>query len=135
MVPFKYLFLAAFAVSLACLALQPLCAQRLVGQALVDSLIIELPKTKDDTAQVKLLSRLAREITPFNPSQALDYANKSMNLSKKINWTKGMGLAYMNKATIYVTTSDYMAGLENAEEAYKIFESLDLRPLMANALV
>jgi tetratricopeptide (TPR) repeat protein len=116
------------------MTLQRLYAQDVEDQALADSLINELPKTKSDTDQVKLLSNISKVLTPFNPDQALNYANKAMDLAKRANWTKGIGLAYMNKATIYVTLTDYAAGLENASKAYEIFKSLNLKPAMAGAL-
>jgi tetratricopeptide (TPR) repeat protein len=131
----KYLPLAIIGAIFYCMGLQSIYAQSLKDQALADSLISELPKTKSDTDQVKLLSKLARVLTPFNPDEALNYANKAMDLAKKANWTTGIGLAHMNKATIYVTITDYAAGLENANKAYEIFKSLNWKSAMANALV
>jgi hypothetical protein len=75
-------------------------------------LINELPKAKSDTERVKLLSNISKVLTPFSPDQALNYANKAMDLATKVNWTTGIGLAHMNKATIYVTITDYVAGLK-----------------------
>ena len=129
----KYL-LPVLAFVFNCTGVQSLYAQSLSGPALADSLINELPKTKSDTDRVTLLSYISRVLTPVNPEEALNYANKAMDLATKVNWTKGIGFAHLNKAIIYVTITDYAAALKNANKAYDIFKSLNLKPAMANAL-
>src|SRR5690349_11563345 len=126
---------AVIAIIFNCTTLQRSSAQGLQDKALADSLLNVLSTTKSDTDKATLLSKVARVLTPFDPTQALSYANQVVDISKKANWAKGIGLGYMNRATIYVTISDYVAGLQNAEEAYKIFKSLNWKPAMANALV
>ncbi len=132
---FKIFFPAFLSIIIFCLCAPALGAQSLEGQPLIDSLLQALPKIKNDSNKVKLLLRTSKAYLPIDPYAAIIYADSSMHFAQQIKWKKGIGMAYMIKATIYVTISDNVDGLENAEEAYKIFKLLNLKPAMANALV
>ncbi len=130
----KCFYLSFTALIFTCIRTQPLCAQALEGRALADSLIQELPKTKNDTDQVKLIVKAARALSQIDPAAAMHYADSGIQLSTQRKWKKGIGLAYMSKSRIYRVTSDYAAGLENAGKAYEVFDSLNWKPGMADAL-
>ena len=109
------------------------CAQSLQGQALIDSLLKELPKVKDDTSKVKTLYKLAAAFAPNDSAAALSYADKCMNISKQIKWTKGIGLAYFAFAQAYYEISDYTTSLQNGQRAYDIFRSIDHKNNMGSS--
>ncbi|MEO8712808.1 MAG: tetratricopeptide repeat protein, partial [Parafilimonas sp.] len=110
-------------------------AQDLQGKALADSLMNELPKTKEDTNQVKLIIKAAKAIISTDPAAAMKYADSAMHLSQQHQWQKGIGIAYINKARIYTAISNFTAGNENAGKAYEIFKSIQWKPAMGDALV
>jgi tetratricopeptide (TPR) repeat protein len=130
----KHALLLLTAVIYNCTGLS-IYAQNLRGQALADSLMSELPKVKSDTDHVKLLYSLARAFVSLNPDEAMRYADSTLLISQKISWTKGTGLAYINKARIYRYKSDYAAGLEFSRKSYETFNALNLKVQMADALL
>ena len=132
---FKY-FTSFFLLSLACCfsGLSHLYAQVLQGKALADSLIRELPKTKRDTDQVKLIIKVEKALLSTDPAAAMHYADSAMQLSRQYQWQKGIGMAYINKARIYNATSDFAASLENADSAYEVFKSINWKLAMGEAL-
>ncbi len=129
----KYLIRLLVVLIFTCSVLQLLQAQHLQGQALADSLITELPKTKSDTAHINVMIGIARALIETDPAVAMKYADSAMQLSQLHQWRKGIALAYMYKARIYRTTSDYIKGLENANRSYEIFDSLEWKKGIADA--
>jgi len=116
------------------IGLQSLRAQGLQGKALADSLINELPKTKSDTDQVKLIIKIGRALVSIDPPVAMHYADSAMQLSQQHAWKKGIGIAHLSKARIFSATSDYATSLENAGKAYEIFKSINWKPAMGDAM-
>ena len=56
------------------------------GQALIDSLLIELPKAKEDTNKVDILNSLGREIlNSSDKARARQYIDEAITISQKIN--------------------------------------------------
>lgn len=77
------------------------------GQQLVDSLLIELPKMKEDTLKVAILNQLSNEYVRIDTNKGLIYAQQSLTLSKKIGWEEGMAIAYNNFGQNYYIISNY----------------------------
>ena len=72
--------------------LQSLHAQGLQGRALADSLISELPKTKSDTDQVKLIIKIARALESTDPPGAMHYTDSAIrNFPNGTNGQKVLG--------------------------------------------
>ena len=113
---------------------QPVCAQQLHGQALADSLIGQLSTPKNDTEQVKLLIKLVKTFVPINPHAAMPYIDSAMMISQKSGWRKGIGISFLNKARIYIATSDFPAGLTYADSAYEIFTAIKWKAASGDAL-
>ncbi|MEP7231423.1 MAG: tetratricopeptide repeat protein [Ginsengibacter sp.] len=130
----KYFLLPLGVTIFICNGTQPLCAQSLQGKSLADSLLNELPKTKVDTDQVKLLVRVVKALATTDHPAAIKYADSAMRLAQQYHWQKGVGMAYLNKARVLRTTSDNEASLENAGKAYDIFKSIDWKAAMGEAL-
>ncbi len=131
---FKYFIAVFLAAFFTCIGICPVHAQSLQGKALADSLIKAMAKTKNDTDQVKLLVKAVKALTQTDPPAALHYADSVMQLSKKYQWKKGIGIAYINKALVYFGISDFTTSLENADTAYGIFKDINRKPGMGDAL-
>ena len=67
----------------------------------IDSLIKVLHFQKNDTLKVITLSNLCAEYVGNNPKIAKDYANQSLELSKKIDYKHGIAGAYNEFGLIY----------------------------------
>src|SRR4051812_37969760 len=65
------------------------------GQALVDSLLAEVAKTKYDTVKVWLYDDIARTYMLFDPKKKFRYKDLGLQLAEKIHWKKG--IAKLNK--------------------------------------
>jgi two-component system, NtrC family, sensor kinase len=132
---FKYFKPYFLAVLFFCLGLKSLYGQGLTGKALADSLLKLNELHKSDTDKIKLIIRASKALLPIDPTGAMNYADSAMRLSEQHKWKKGKAIAYINKARIFRSTSDFAAGLEHAAKAYEIFESLNLKADMGDVLV
>ncbi len=95
---------------------------KITGQlppALIDSLVRELSKAKEDTNKVDLLRTLANEAGYNDYNKALDYAQQGYALSEKLNYEKGMGIM----AYIMGFTFSDMGDFRSADSFLNIAES------------
>ncbi len=99
-------------------------AQELKGQALIDSLLLELPKQKEDTNKANLLNALSHEYINSNPDEGIRYSFESLTLSKKLNWKKGLAFANLGLAYNYKHKQDYAKELEHYIPALRLFEEI-----------
>ncbi len=101
-------------------------AQLKTGQARLDSLLAELPRTKPDTNRVNLLKDICIAYYGYGNSisnESISYANQALTLARQLMWKKGMAVAYKILGNIYAVKSDnppaltaYLSGLKIAEE-------------------
>jgi signal transduction histidine kinase/Tfp pilus assembly protein PilF len=107
-------------------------SQKKEGQALIDSLLVELPKMKDDTLKVNLTNELASEYQSINLEKTFIYANKSLVLANKINWKDGIANSYKNLGNYYIGKSE----LEKAVQSYNLgFKSTSNKKLQAKMVM
>ena len=104
--------------------------KKLQGKKLLDSLLVELPKAKEDTNKVNILIGginvgIYQLIYINNLKNSLKYVEDALELSKKLQWKIGIGRAYYNLGDYYLMTSDYPKSLENSFKALKIFEEIN----------
>lgn len=60
---------------------------QLQGQARIHSLLKELPKMKEDTNAVNLLSTLSWELYSTNSDKGIEFGLQGVELAKKLNLT------------------------------------------------
>ena len=116
------------------LLMQVSYAQALQGQAFADSLLKEVSVAKHDTDKIMLYHKIAKTLRRINPGSAMKYTDIYLALSQKAGWTKGTGLAYINKARISRYISDYSSAMQFAGKAYEAFKLINWKPAMADAL-
>ncbi len=103
------------------LILPILCfSQKKVGKARIDSLLVELPKMKEDSLKVNLLNNLATEYQYINPNEGLKYAKNAISISKKIQWNDGLAKSYNAIAIDYYSLFDNHNALTYSTNALKI---------------
>lgn len=90
----------------------------------VDSLVVELPKAKEDTNKVNMLLDISFDIFAVNPDDAISYAAQGIELSEKLNFKKGIASGYRYMGMGYMTKSMFPKALDCYLKALKIFEGL-----------
>jgi signal transduction histidine kinase len=106
-------------------------AQKKEGQARIDSLLVELPKMKEDTLKVNLLNILSTESIMIDAPNSLKYVNQSLELSKKINWKKGIAVCYKNLAKNFYQKKEVPKAFQYQFNALKIFEEINFKKEIA----
>ncbi|SDG47728.1 tetratricopeptide repeat protein [Psychroflexus sediminis] len=99
----------------------------------IDSLKAELKTTKVDTIRVRLLNEIAFEFIDVSYDSILPYAQKALNLSNKIKFPKGKGIALKNQSIYYFYAGDQTESREKMEEAILIFKKIQSDLLVAKA--
>lgn len=99
-------------------------AEKLEGQAKIDSLIAELEIAKEDTNKVNLYKSLSSEFSNIDPNKGLEYGNLGLDLAKKIKWRQGIAESYKYIGINYSTISKFDLSIENFQKSLKIHEEL-----------
>lgn len=103
---------------------------------LIDSLKAELRRVKTDTQRVKLWMELGNNIGYYDAKAALNYAQRSLDLSKKIGYTIGEGRAHYLLGNTYLDLGNYPQSkihLDAAAKQFKALKRLDMLGKIHNA--
>ena len=98
--------------------------QKKQGQALIDSIITELPKKRADTDQIKLLTSLSGLFYRINPDEGIIYGEQGLKIAEKIGWKKGIANACNHLGVNAQCKSDYSKAIEYYSRTLKIDEEL-----------
>ncbi len=90
------------------------------SQKLIDSILYELPKTKNDTNKVNLLNKLAIIYKETDLDTALDYSFQALAMAEKSGWLKGIAEAHNNIGNIYTNAGSFDEALKNHNTALNI---------------
>ena len=94
--------------------------------ALIDSLKQELNQRKeDDSIKVSILTRLHEKLMFSKPEEAKQYALKELEISKKINYTKGIAVGYLHIADYFGMRSETDSALYYYNKAKAKFTELN----------
>jgi adenylate cyclase len=102
-------------------------------QHLVDSLQGLLSTANGDTNRIMILFKLSSAYIGNNPDTTMDYTNQALDLSEKIGYKKGIGIAYNILGLIYNDKGDYSQALELHRKALKIREEMGDKPGIAGS--
>ncbi|MBL7819696.1 MAG: tetratricopeptide repeat protein [Saprospiraceae bacterium] len=94
------------------------------GQALIDSLLIQLPNQKEDTNKVMLFMKLSGYNATISPDEGIKYGQQGLELATKLNWKKGIAMAYSQLGLNYHSKTDYPNANDNNFKSLKIYEEL-----------
>jgi signal transduction histidine kinase len=100
-------------------------SQKKEGQALIDSLLVELPKMKEDTLKVNLLNDLSTASILVNAQKGLKFAIQALQLSKKINWKKGEASANLGISENQFKLVNYEESIKFAKNSLLIYKNLN----------
>lgn len=100
-----------------------------------DSLVKVLNTSKNDIDRTVLLNAIATEYMSTDPKLMSDYANKALELSKKINHKIEEGNAYLNLGNVNIILGNYSKALESFSNAQNVFESeINVDPKKSNEI-
>ncbi|MFC2130031.1 SpoIIE family protein phosphatase [Bacteroidota bacterium] len=94
------------------------------GQDLIDSLLNEILKAKEDTNYVLLLQQLSYKLYSIDPDKGIKYGFDGLRLAEKLKWKNGIAKNYRSLATNYWSIGKYDESLEYYLKALKINEEL-----------
>ena len=93
--------------------------------ARLDNLLAVLEQSAKDTGRVFLLIDIADELIRNNPGEALTYAKKAVDLSKKLNFKRGVAESYNMLGSCFYHTSDFQRAIQSFESAKGIYQELN----------
>jgi len=118
------LFLAYFGINHVCIA---------QGQSNIDSLLLVLKTSKDDTDKVNTLKRLAAE---YSSSSRYEESKKigleSLALAKKLGYENGMASALLTIGTAFYSQGDYVIAFEKYKDAVALISKLTDKSIIGN---
>jgi len=97
------------------------------GQALIDSMLKELPKLKEDTNKVNMLNAISFGSNSINPDEGIKYGQQALELATKLKWKAGIANADNRLGVNYWRKSDDTKALEYYAAALKIFVDIDYK--------
>src|SRR5688572_30423733 len=104
------------------------------SQSKIDSLLLVLKISKDDTTKVNILNELGTQFMRANSfAAATQYADSAIHFSEKISFKKGNANAYILRGSINIQQGKYAEAVENCSAALKICEALNDKACAANA--
>ncbi len=103
---------------------------------LIDSLKRALQTQKEDTNRVNTLNQLSLALRNDGYyKEAKERIETTIQLSRKLNFKKGEGVAYGHKSSISFNEGDYPVALNNSQIAIKLFHDSGLKLQEAGELV
>ena len=99
-----------------------------------DSLVNSVRVSKDDTAKVSLLLKIADLYETNQQDSAIYFLEQVKVLAEKLNFRKGMYKYYERSSIVSFTMGDYKQSLEQNDQALAIARELGDSSLIVNAL-
>nr|WP_298934672.1 tetratricopeptide repeat-containing sensor histidine kinase [uncultured Dyadobacter sp.] len=95
------------------------------GQALIDSLLQEIPRSRNDTAKARLYRVIVDELFFVNVDQALVYGRTGLRHTTRMKWPRGIGVfnTYIGRA--FSEKGDFDSSLHYYRKAIAIYKQLD----------
>ncbi len=109
------------------------CRAQKQGQTLIDSLLKELPRQKEDTNKVKLLTNISGYYPTISPDEGIKFGQQGLALAIKLGWEKGIARSYGQLALNYHSKAEYPKAIENNFKALKLYEELGDKVLVTAA--
>src|SRR4051812_49034325 len=83
----------------------------------VDSMLVLLKASANDTSKVNLLVNLNKNLNSTNPDTAISYGKQAIDLAMKLNYLKGLANAYKYTGIGYFNKGDYIQTLDLYNES------------------
>jgi len=89
----------------------------------VDSLVAQLPQSKNDIEKAELLNSIADGFKTSDPVKMQQYATQALALSRRIKYKVAEGQALLNLGNAGIMSGDYAVALKQFTEAQRVFEA------------
>ncbi|CAM4353131.1 ATP-binding protein [Flavobacterium terrigena] len=93
--------------------------QKKEGKMLIDSLEQVIPTIKNEKTKVDLYNNIAKEYRKIDINFCESYANKALELAKKIKYNNGIAYSYRNLGIVSASKSNFSEALSNYEFGLK----------------
>jgi signal transduction histidine kinase len=113
-----------FIVLLALLSLPIAAYGQKEGRALIDSLISELPKAKNDTLKGRLYKRIADEYFFIDTKSALAYAKRGLAHVEAMPWERGIGVFNVAIARAFSDMGNLDSCMYHNQRALAVFRNM-----------
>lgn len=100
----------------------------------IDSLLIVLSKSQEDTNKVNTLNTLSDLVYRTDPIKAIIFGKEATKLAELLDYQKGLAFALKNIGLGYFVQSNYVEASIFWEQSLKIFESIQDETAAANVL-
>ncbi len=104
------------------------------GQERIDSLLVELPKAKEDTNKVNILRSLSYTYADIAPDEGIKYGEQGYALAKKLDWERGQAVTLLALGLNYNAITSYPKALDYYKRSLKIFEAIKEHGAIATLL-
>ena len=94
------------------------------GQAMIDSMLGDLQKTKRDSLKIILLASLSKEYQNTNADAGIKYGTQALTLAEGLHWKKEVAHANNSIGGNYYAKSDYPRAMDYYLKALKINDEL-----------
>ncbi|PSL22878.1 sensor histidine kinase [Dyadobacter jiangsuensis] len=94
------------------------------GQALIDSLVSELPRAKNDTLKGRLYKRIADEYFFIDTKMALAYARRGLAHVKAMPWERGIGVFNTSMARAFSDMGNIDSCMYYNQQALEVFRNM-----------
>ena len=120
---------------LICLFIIPFCGYgRLIGQARLDSLLLELPHVKAESRKLSLLSAISYEYANIDLDKGLKFAGEALKLAKQLGADEGIANAYNSFARNYLIKGVLDSALDCNLKALHLYEKTENKDKTAQTL-
>lgn len=82
-------------------------------------------QTSDSTEQVDDFNQLAYKYINIYPDSGIYFAQKGLNLAKKIEYTKGLAHSYLNLGDLLQVKGEYDLAIDNLNSAFSEFQRME----------
>lgn len=125
--------IAARSICFTALVIACFFAETSISQELADSLLNELNLAKTDSHKVVILNELCWEFGASEPSKALEFGKRSIELSDKIGYVNGAATANSNIGRAYKLSGDFEKAIEHLNVALALeIKTNDIRGQASN---
>ncbi len=100
----------------------------------IDSLKNLISKAVDDSIKVDNINLLSKNYFSIDPIISLQYSNNAKEISSKINYQKGLALAYKNIGIAYYMQSKNIEAIQNWNSSLNLYKDLGDKIGHANIL-
>ena len=101
-------------------------SKKIKTNKIIDGFLKELEQAVDDRKRVDILNKLSSRYSGISPAEARKYADRALELSRKIDYPKGIADSYNKIGTTYRRQSEFDTALNYYFKSLKINKELGI---------